>query len=48
MSEWVPGGWFFERAWVHERVHAIKLAMAGTYIRVGGADFLHCLVTDSI
>ena len=26
---------------------AIKLAMAGTY-RIGGADFLHCQVTDSI
>ena len=25
---------------------AIKLAMAGT--RIGGADFLHCWVTDSI
>ena len=26
---------------------AIKLAMAGT-LRIGGADFLHCWVTDSI
>ena len=39
MGELVPRGWFFECGRTNG---AIKLAVAG------GADFLHCWVTDSI
>ena len=41
----MPRGWFFESERTTDG--AIKLAMAGTQDIVG-ADFLHCLVTDSI
>ena len=34
------------RASMGARTGAIKLAMAGTY-RIGGANFLHCLVTHT-
>ena len=37
------------QAWVHERASMIKLAKSQWLVlRIGGADFLHCWVVDSV
>ena len=44
-SELVPRGWFFEHAWAHKQA---PLNLHWLVLRIGGADFLHCWVADSI